>query len=94
MPSNDLLYYFNEHLVKENFWIVNGNHYSKTSEAWLKNMNENKKEIVSIFEKTYGKHNAMKWFVYWRIFFMSCAELWGFNNGNEWVVCHYLLKKK
>ena len=49
MPSNDLLFYFNEHLVKEKFWIVNGMHYSKTSEAWLKNMDSNKKEILSIF---------------------------------------------
>ena len=94
MPSNDLLFYFNEHLTKENLWEVNGIHYSKTSEAWLENMDENKKEIISIFEKTYGKENAMKWFVYWKIFFMSCAELWGFNNGNEWMVCHYLFKKK
>ena len=94
MPSNDLLFYFNEHLIKEKFWAVNGVHYSKTSEAWLKNMDRNKNEIFSVFEKTYGKKNALKWFVYWRIFFMACAELWGFNNGNEWMVCHYLFKKK
>ncbi|MBI3502189.1 MAG: class I SAM-dependent methyltransferase [Bacteroidetes bacterium] len=94
MPNNDLLFYFDEHLVKENFWIVNGTHYSKTSEAWLKNMDSNKKEIISIFGNTYGKENALKWFVYWRIFFMACAELWGFNNGNEWMVCHYLFRKK
>ena len=50
MPSNDLLFYFDEHLVKENFWEVPGNHYSKTSEAWLKNMDENKNAIISIFE--------------------------------------------
>lgn len=94
MPSNDLLFYFDEHLVKENFWIVNGMHYSKTSEAWLKNMDLYKNEIISIFGKTYREENALKWFVYWRIFFMACAELWGFNKGNEWMVCHYLFVKK
>jgi len=94
MPSNDLIFYFDEHLKKENFWIVNGIHYSKTSEAWLKNMDAHKKEIISIFEKKYGKENSLKWFVYWRIFFMACAELWGFNNGNEWMVCHYLFTKR
>lgn len=93
MPSNDLLFYFDEHLAKENFRIVNGIHYSKTSEAWLKNMDSHKNEIISIFRNTYGKENALKWFVYWRIFFMACAELWGFNSGNEWMVCHYLFKK-
>lgn len=94
MPSNDLLFHFDEHLVKENFWIVNGSHYSKTSEAWLINMDLQKNEIISIFENTYGKADALKWFVYWRIFFMACAELWWFNNGNEWMVCHYIFKKK
>ena len=94
IPSNDLLFYFNEHLIKENFWIVNGMHYAKTSEAWLKNMDSNKNKITSIFENTYGKINALKWFAYWRIFFMACAELWGFDNGYEWMVCHYLFKKR
>lgn len=94
MPCNDLLFYFNEDLLKENFWVVNGMHYSKTCEAWLKKMDLHKKEILTIFEKTYGKTNKTKWFSYWRIFFMACAELWKFNNGNEWMVCHYLFKKK
>jgi len=93
MPSNDLLFYFNEHLVKDNFWIVNGIHYSKTSEAWLENMDTNKHEVMQIMEKTYGKENALKWFVYWRIFYMACAELWGFKDGKEWMVCHYLFTK-
>ena len=94
MPGNNLLFYFDEHVIKENFWIVNGMHYSKTSEAWLKNMDQHKSEIISIFKKSYRKENALKWFVYWRVFYMACAELWGFKEGTEWMVCHYLFKKK
>ncbi len=94
MPSNDLLFYFDDHLVKENFWEVNGTHYQKTSEDWLSNMDRNKEHILPILAGTYGKDQALKWFVYWRLFFMACAELWGFNNGTEWMVCHYLFKKQ
>jgi cyclopropane-fatty-acyl-phospholipid synthase len=94
MPSDDLLLYFNEALSIEQHWHVNGRHYSKTSEAWLKNMDAHKKEIMPLFEQTYGKSQALKWWVYWRIFYMACAELWGYNNGEEWLVSHYLFKKK
>lgn len=94
MPSDHLLLYFNEHMSIEQHWHVNGIHYSKTSEAWLRNMDKNKQEIMPMFETTYGKEQALKWWVYWRIFYMSCAELWRYNDGNEWMVSHYLFKKK
>ena len=94
MPNNDLLFYFNEHLVKENFWEVNGIHYSKTAEHWLQNTDKHKNQILELFLETCGKGSAVKWFVYWRIFFMACSELWKFNRGEEWMVCHYLFRKK
>ncbi len=94
MPSDDLLFYFDDDLVKEQHWKVSGMHYSKTSEAWLENMDAHKTEIMPLFEKTYGKEQATKWWVYWRIFYMACAELWGFNKGDEWIVSHYLFRKR
>lgn len=94
MPSNDLFSYFNNDLIIKNQWIVSGTHYGKTSEAWLKNMDKHKSEIIPLFEQTYGKKQALKWWVYWRIFYMACAELWNFDSGKEWMVCHYLFAKK
>lgn len=94
MPSDDLLLYFNEHLGIQKHWHVSGMHYNKTSEAWLQNMDKHKAEIMPLFEQTYGKENAVKWWVYWRIFYMACAELWAYNNGEEWIVSHYLFTKK
>jgi cyclopropane-fatty-acyl-phospholipid synthase len=93
MPSDDLMFYFNEDLVVKRHWHVNGTHYGKTAEAWLKNMDSHKAEIIPLFEQTYGKDNAVKWWVYWRIFYMACAELWNYNDGNEWIVSHYLFQK-
>ncbi|MDB5272039.1 MAG: class SAM-dependent methyltransferase [Chitinophagaceae bacterium] len=94
MPSDHYLLYFQEHFTIQNHWRVNGTHYSKTSEAWLSKMDSNKDIIMPLFEKTYGKDQAVKWWVYWRIFFMSCAELWGYDEGKEWFVSHYLFQKK
>lgn len=93
MPSNHLLFYFNDDLTVSDHWVVNGNHYAKTAEAWLQNMDAHKREIMPIFEQTYGVAQAVKWWVYWRLFYMACAELFGYRNGNEWMVCHYLFKK-
>lgn len=94
MPSDDLLLYFNEHLSIAKHWHISGMHYAKTSEAWLQNMDKHKTEILPLFELTYGKENAIKWWVYWRIFYMACAELWAYNKGKEWIVSHYLFCKK
>lgn len=93
MPSDDLMLYFNDDLVVEKHWHVSGTHYAKTSEAWLSNMDAHKAEIMPLFEITYGKTEAVKWWVYWRLFYMACAELWNYNEGNEWIVSHYLFHK-
>lgn len=94
MPSDHLLLYFQDHLRIENHWRVNGQHYEKTSNHWLDNMDAHKKEIMPLFAETYGAENATKWWAYWRIFFMACAELWGFREGKEWFVSHYLFSKR
>ena len=63
---------------------------------WTKSqhkMDENKKEVLKLFEKTYGKNEASTWFQRWRIFFMSCEVLFGFNKGSEWGISHYLFEK-
>jgi len=93
MPSDHLLLYFQDDLRIEDHWRVSGTHYQRTSEAWLQTFDANQAAIEPILSKTYGPANANKWKAYWRIFFMSCGELWGFRNGSEWIVSHYLFKK-
>ena len=93
MPSHDLLLYFQDELKIEKTWRISGVHYEKTSLAWLKKMDKNKKKIMKIFSETYGKNNANLWFQRWRIFFMSCEKLFGYNNGSEWGVSHYRFSK-
>jgi cyclopropane-fatty-acyl-phospholipid synthase len=93
MPSYDLPLHFQEHLKLTRRWCWNGRHYEKTANAWLANMDAHKTEIWPILAETYGADAALTWWVRWRIFFMACAELWGYRDGKEWWVGHYRFEK-
>jgi cyclopropane fatty-acyl-phospholipid synthase-like methyltransferase len=94
MPSKDLLHHFLDHFSLEKQWAVSGTHYRYTLEAWLQNMDRQREEIYPLFVETYGAEQAEKWWNYWRLFFISCAEFFGFRGGNEWFISHYLLSKR
>lgn len=93
MPSDDLLLYFQGDLAIEGHWHVNGGHYQKTSEAWLSRMDAARDELMPLIAATYGKDQQTRWWTYWRVFFMACSELWGYRDGNEWIVSHYRFRK-
>jgi cyclopropane-fatty-acyl-phospholipid synthase len=94
MPGQKLFENFQEHLSLIKHWPVNGTNYGKTARAWLNNMDKNKEKILEIFRAHYPAGEDKKWFNYWRIFYMSCEELWNYKGGNEWLVGHYLFSNK
>jgi len=93
MPSDDLPLAFQEDLNFVKRWRWDGRHYEKTSNAWLKNMDDNKEDLFPLFTNIYGRDSAQMWWSRWRMFFIACAELFGYNNGQEWWVSHYLFEK-
>ncbi|MDO8843417.1 cyclopropane-fatty-acyl-phospholipid synthase family protein [Methylicorpusculum sp.] len=93
MPARDTLLHFQTQLHIESQWDVSGRHYQQTSEAWLNNMDTHKEAILQLFSETYGKKDAALWVQRWRLFFMACAELFGYRGGNEWLVAHYRFAK-
>jgi cyclopropane-fatty-acyl-phospholipid synthase len=61
-------------------------HYARTAEAWLERLGANEREIAERFGEPFLAR--------WRVFFLACAELWGYRGGREWLVSHYLLGKR
>lgn len=88
MPSFDLFRRFDEDLVVEEDWAVNGSHYERTARAWRENLEEREREIMPVLRTTYGDE-ATRWYHRWRLFFLACEELFGYAGGTEWLIGHY-----
>ena len=93
MPARDTLLYFQNNLSIERQWSFSGSHYKKTADAWLSNLDEYKKPITSLFNQAYGSNEGRLWVQRWRMFFMACSELFGYEDGEQWIVAHYRFEK-
>jgi cyclopropane-fatty-acyl-phospholipid synthase len=93
MPSRHTLLYFQRELRIEEQWQVSGLHYERTANAWLELMDERRETILPVLVRAYGPADAARWFNRWRMFFMACAELFGYRQGAEWMVAHYRFVK-
>jgi cyclopropane-fatty-acyl-phospholipid synthase len=84
MPSVDLIERVGApfRVVERN--TIDGTHYARTAEAWLDNLDRHRVECTRIL----GDRRAVS---RWRMFFLACAELFGYAHGREWMVAHHLL---
>ena len=94
MPSHDLLLHFQRDLAAVDHWRLSGKHYARTAEAWLERMDENAPAIMRVLAERYGADRAAASRENWRVFFLACAELWGYHGGSEWLVSHYLFERR
>ena len=93
MPADELFLRISGSLELETRWRWSGIHYAKTSECWLENLDRNQSEVLELFKNEMNPEQAKRTFHRWRIFFLACAETFGFANGQEWWVSHYLFRK-
>ncbi len=93
MPSDDLALRFQDELRLVERWRWDGTHYQRTAEAWLRNMDRRHAELMPLLATIYGADAAV-WWMRWRLFFMSVAELFGHAGGQQWWVSHYLFERR
>jgi len=94
MPSAALLTEVPSPFEIREQWEWSGVHYERTANAWLQNLDRSRAKLMPVFARAYGESDAARWFQRWRIFFMACAELWGYAGGREWFVSHYLFEPR
>ncbi len=90
MPSIELLPAVCAPLVVEDRWLIDGTHYARTAEAWLANLDAHAAEAIALFGG--GAAGRLRYHR-WRVFFLACAELFGFADGREWLVAHYRFRR-
>ena len=93
MPSADTLLHFQQDLSIEERWLLPGTHYQRTANHWLENQDRNQREVLDVLAGAYGTENAERWSQRWRMFWMACAELFGYEDGRQWLVAHYRFRK-
>lgn len=93
MPSDDLPLYFQEQLTLIDQWRWDGRHYARTLNAWLAQFDRAGDKLTPILRAIY-RDDAALWRWRWRLFFMACAELFGYARGQEWWVSHYLFARR
>jgi cyclopropane-fatty-acyl-phospholipid synthase len=81
MPSAQLLRRFQDDLQITDEWHLSGTHYARTAEAWYENLVTHRHEIERILDRRQYQR--------WRVFFLACAELFGYAGGAEWLIAHY-----
>ncbi len=91
MPSYDLFLKAQDSLQVEDRWWLGGEHYQKTSEAWLQLLDANRAQAQKLFAEQ-GQDGARA-VQRWRMFYMAVAEMFGYARGNQWGVGHYLFSK-
>lgn len=94
MPSTGLLHHFQDHLRIEREWHLDGTHYARTAEAWHQNLRETWDEVVALFARSEREAAARARAHRWRVFYLACAEMFGYRGGSEWVVAHYRFAKR
>ncbi|WP_426571904.1 SAM-dependent methyltransferase [Aquihabitans sp. McL0605] len=94
MPSDDWFLHLQSDLVCTDHWQLSGEHYEKTANAWIDNHRAHRKQILAVLAADGGSRHARVWYRRWTAFFTGCAQLWGYRDGRDFGVSHYLFEPR
>ena len=94
MPSDALPLRFQESLRLIDQWRWSGEHYERTANAWLANLDQRRDAVLPILAQAYGPDQAALWCQRWRLFFLAVAETFAYDRGQSWWVSHYLFERR
>ena len=90
MPAEDLFRRYQKDLNITQQWWINGNHYARTCEHWLQRLDLSNHAVKRALSKSTSNDAPEVLVQRWRMFFMACAELFKYDDGQQWGVGHYL----
>jgi cyclopropane-fatty-acyl-phospholipid synthase len=94
MPSHELIRRFQRDMIVSESWGLPGTHYSRTLAAWLRRLDTNADRARDVLATALSERQARRSLAAWRLFLLSTAEMWGWRDGEEWMVSHYLLEPR
>lgn len=90
MPSRGLAGAFPDLFTLEQRWEWSGEHYRRTAEDWLANLDARRPAVDAVLRTHYG-NAAPLWRRRWRLFFLATSGLFGHDGGRAWGVSHMRL---
>lgn len=94
MPAADTFLHFQHDLQLQARWLLDGTHYQRTANHWLERQDQHRDALMPVLRQTYGEAAASLWWQRWRMFWMACAELFGYDDGQQWLVAHYQFRPR
>jgi cyclopropane-fatty-acyl-phospholipid synthase len=93
MPPLDLFEHVHGPFRLESRWEIGGEHYARTSCAWLDNLDAARDLVLRRFQQDLAPAAARQQLQRWRMFVMACEELFAYDAGRQWLVSHHLLAR-
>jgi cyclopropane-fatty-acyl-phospholipid synthase len=91
MPAAGLLLSFQDELRVVRRWLVDGGHYARTARAWRERLEGARGRVETVLG---GAGSGRAWYHRWRLFFLSCEELFAYRDGREWCIVHTLFSPR